>query len=56
MILAATYAVGEFTERYWLLIPRMAGIHGTANALGFTLCGLLGWSLAVVKNKRAQPQ
>ncbi len=56
MILAAAYAVGEFTERYWLLIPRMAGIHGTANALGFTLCGLLGWSLAVMKNKRAQPQ
>jgi cbb3-type cytochrome oxidase subunit 1 len=47
MILAATYAVGEFTERYWLLIPRMARLHGTANALGFTLCGLLGWTLAV---------
>jgi len=52
MILAATYAVGEFTERYWLLIPQMARLHGTANALGFTLCGLLGWTLAAQTEKR----
>jgi hypothetical protein len=54
MILAATYAVGEFTERYWLLIPQMARLHGTVNALGFTLCGLLGWSLAAGTERRAQ--
>jgi hypothetical protein len=53
MILAATYAVGEFTEQYWLLIPRMARLHGTANALGFTLCGLLGWTLAAGTESRA---
>ena len=53
MALAATYAIGEFTERYWLLIPQMARFHGTLNALGFTLCGLIGWSFAEVKDKGA---
>jgi hypothetical protein len=33
-------------DSYWLLIPRRAWLHGTANALGFALCGLLGWALA----------
>jgi len=46
MTLVGAYAVGEFTERYWLLIPQMARFHGTANALGFAFCGLLGWTLA----------
>jgi hypothetical protein len=46
MTLVGAYTVGEFTERYWLLIPQMARFHGTANALGFGLCGLLGWTLA----------
>lgn len=45
MVLAAAYAVGQYTEQYWLLIPQMARWHGTANAFGFSLCGLLGWSL-----------
>jgi hypothetical protein len=45
MTLAGVYAIGEFTERYWLLIPQMARLHGTANALGFALCGLAGWAL-----------
>jgi len=33
-------------DSYWLLIPRMAWLQGTANALGFALYGLLGWALA----------
>jgi hypothetical protein len=45
MILAAAYAIGQYTDQYWLLIPQMARWHGTANALGFSLCGLLGWTL-----------
>ena len=45
MTLAAAYAVGQYTEQYWLLIPQMARWHGTANAFGFCLCGLFGWSL-----------
>jgi len=46
MVLAGAYVIGDFTERYWLLIPRMARLHGTTNALGFAFCGLLGWAMA----------
>jgi YndJ-like protein len=46
MMLVGVYAVGEFTGRYWLLVPEMARFHGTANALGFALCGLLAWTFA----------
>lgn len=46
MVLAGAYVIGDFTQRYWLLIPRMARLHGTANALGFAFCGLAGWALA----------
>jgi hypothetical protein len=46
MVLAGAYVVGDFTQRYWLLIPRMARLHGTTNALGFAFCGLLGWAVA----------
>jgi YndJ-like protein len=42
MLLAATYAVGELTGSAWIGIPRMVAIHGLTNALGFTLCGLVG--------------
>lgn len=42
MLVAATYELGDFTARYWLLIPQMARLHGTLNAFGFALCGLLG--------------
>jgi len=45
MLCAATYAFGEFFERNLLTIPEMLRLHGIANALGFTLCGLLGWTL-----------
>ena len=43
MLVAATYELGDFTARYWLLIPQMARLHGTLNAFGFALCGLLGF-------------
>jgi YndJ-like protein len=46
MVLAGAYVVGDFTQRFWLLIPRMARLHGTTNALGFAFCGLLGWAIA----------
>lgn len=49
MTLVAVYTVGEFTGRYWLDIPEMARFHGTVNALGFVLCGLLGWTLALAR-------
>jgi|HubBroStandDraft_6_1064221.scaffolds.fasta_scaffold2059611_1 hypothetical protein len=31
--------------RAWLTVPEMGRVHGTINALGFALCGLLGWAL-----------
>jgi hypothetical protein len=45
MVLAGVYAVGEFTDNAWLSIPAMIQSHGVLNALGFTLCGLLGRAL-----------
>jgi hypothetical protein len=47
MTLVGVYTVGEFTGRYWLLIPEMTRFHGTVNALGFVLCGLLGWTFVL---------
>ncbi|HXZ10876.1 MAG TPA: YndJ family protein [Candidatus Sulfotelmatobacter sp.] len=46
MALAAVWAVGEFPLQPFVHLDQMAHLHGTANAFGFTLCGLLGWILA----------
>jgi hypothetical protein len=46
MILAALWAVGEYPLQPFVHLAEMARLHGTANAFGFTLCGLLGWSRA----------
>lgn len=44
MVLAALYAMRSITQPFpWIGIPQMRAIHGTVNALGFGLCGLLGW-------------
>jgi hypothetical protein len=45
MLFVAVYALGEVTGRVPLSVPQMARWHGTLNALGFALCGLLGWAL-----------
>ena len=29
----------------WVSIPQMARTHGVVNALGLSVCGLLGWRL-----------
>jgi len=55
MALAGVYVVGDFTQHYWLLIPRMARLHGTVNALGVAFCGLLGWALAHRATQRPAP-
>jgi hypothetical protein len=49
MVLAAIWAVGEFPLQPFVHLAEMAKLHGTANALGFTVCGLLGWTLSVGK-------
>ncbi|MBL8222780.1 MAG: YndJ family protein [Bryobacterales bacterium] len=46
MGLAAAYGVSEFQGALWLPIPRMAVLHGLANALGLSTAGLIGWLLA----------
>jgi YndJ-like protein len=43
MLLAVVYTVGEYSGRYWLIIPAMARIHGALNGPGFVLLGLLAW-------------
>jgi hypothetical protein len=44
MILAALYAIRAYgAPLAWLGIPHMRALHGTINALGFGLCGVLGW-------------
>jgi hypothetical protein len=42
MVLAGAYGIGELTGAGWIGIPRMVALHGLLNALGFTLCGLIG--------------
>jgi YndJ-like protein len=46
MVLAALWAIGEFPLQPFVHLNEMAKFHGTANALGFILCGLIGWTLA----------
>lgn len=43
MLLAVQWAVGHNYATPALSIPDMARLHGSLNAFGFTLCGLLGW-------------
>lgn len=44
MVLAALYALrGSFTLFPWLGLPQMRMLHGSVNALGFGLCGVLAW-------------
>lgn len=45
MILAGLWAIGEYPLQPMLNIPQMARLHGTINAVGFSICGLLGWAL-----------
>ncbi len=44
MMLATLYAArASVTWAPWLGIPQMRMLHGTINALGFGLCGVLAW-------------
>ena len=44
MVLAAGYGLAQRFGFAWLDIVAMERIHGIANALGFALCGVLGWA------------
>jgi hypothetical protein len=45
MFLAAGFALRETGLFPSLTIPQMVTVHGWGNAIGFVLCGLLGWVL-----------
>ncbi|MCI0336715.1 MAG: YndJ family protein [Acidobacteria bacterium] len=45
MLLAVLYGSRFYLELSWLDIPLMRGSHGSINALGFGLIGLIGWYL-----------
>jgi hypothetical protein len=44
MIFAAVWAIGEYPLQAFVNIRQMAEFHGVLNALGFVVCGLLGWT------------
>jgi hypothetical protein len=54
MILAATWAIGEFPLQPFVHLDEMARFHGTANGIGFILCGLMGWTLAATGRAPAE--
>jgi hypothetical protein len=54
MVLAAVWAIGEFPLQPFVHLDEMARLHGTANAFGFVLCGLVGWTLAAPNTARPQ--
>lgn len=50
MILAGMYGFRTYVPLPWLDIPWMRAWHGTGNALGFGLAGMIGWSLVTFFN------
>jgi hypothetical protein len=53
MVLAATWAMGEYPLHPFVDLARMEKYHGVLNALGFGVCGLLGWANAVAPKRAA---
>lgn len=53
MVLAGLYGAGEFAGHSLIGLHDMALLHGVANGIGFTLCGLLAMNLTVQKEKPA---
>jgi hypothetical protein len=43
MALAATWALGEYPLQPFVDLGRMERYHGALNAVGFGICGLIGW-------------
>lgn len=46
MAMAATWALGEFPLQPFVDLGRMERYHGALNAVGFGICGLIGWMKA----------
>jgi hypothetical protein len=47
MVFAGIWAIGEFPLQPFVHLAQMAKFHGAANAFGFTVCGLLGWTVSL---------
>jgi hypothetical protein len=52
MVLAGIWAIGEFPLQPFVHLDEMARLHGTSNAFGFVLCGLVGWTIAAPRTAR----
>ncbi len=52
MLFAGAYALGVATGAWTITIPQMIMIHGLENALGFGLCGLLGWRIRAEQGRK----
>ena len=50
MVLAVSWAAGQFWAVPALSIPQMARTHGLLNAVGFSLCGVVGWRALVARS------
>ncbi|MCI0393334.1 MAG: YndJ family protein [Chloroflexi bacterium] len=53
MALAALYGSRAYLAVGWLDIPWMRALHGSLNALGFSLAGLLAWHVAMLHDRAA---
>ena len=53
MVLAAAWAIGEYPLQPFVDLRQMAEFHGVLNALGFAVCGLLGWTQLKVEGRDA---
>ena len=54
MVLAAMWAAGEYPLHPFVNMDQMARFHGVLNALGFGLCGLLGWAQILGESPRSR--
>ncbi len=52
MVLAGVWAIGEFPLQPFVHLDEMARLHGTANAFGFILCALVGWTITARQRVR----
>jgi len=51
MILAGLYGLRFNLSLAWLDIPWMRASHGSANALGFRLAGVMAWNRSNLENR-----
>jgi len=52
MVLALGFGLRYVVPNFALTMPQMWAIHGTLNAFGFGLCGILAWRGAVTRSER----